>query len=366
VPDRTEWGKEGWTVKRTKLQRDHTFEPGGIMGRAGGRTDLLIADDICDLRNSVQQPAMREQVKDSWQTNWYPMRDLSRDAPPRVWKVGTCYHVADITADWRAEHEPDGSLLRLPVVGWSSPWPTVFSEEELQKIRMAIGPMAFARSYELKPVSADVLVFPAEWLLRSMYDEYDPDLLTRGSRIATIDWAFTEKKQKDNPDASVCMIGMKDDKGHVWLEDVLSYRGSFPEFKRRAIERCGLFNVQACHAEGNGPQKGLVQQMNSEAPFPVIGLDREKDKITRAAEQQAFVESGRFHIKATKDSGGVLRPIASQQVVYDEMTTFPAGDHDDTVDAAVDMMAATKPRRKRSKRERISNPHLSVSTRGSF
>jgi hypothetical protein len=86
--DGSTWGNTSFTVKRSRFLRDATVESVSVFGRAGGRSDLLIADDICDLRNSIQQPALRDQVKEAWRTIWLPTLDRSakrvRHAVPRV------------------------------------------------------------------------------------------------------------------------------------------------------------------------------------------------------------------------------------------------------------------------------------------
>ena len=58
-PDPTLWGKQAMRVLSPALTRDATLEASGIFGHAGGRWDLLIGDDVCDLQNSIQKPALR-------------------------------------------------------------------------------------------------------------------------------------------------------------------------------------------------------------------------------------------------------------------------------------------------------------------
>jgi len=99
------------------------------------------------------------------------------------------------------------------------------------------------------------------------------------------------------------------------------------------MEAAGV--VQAV-AEANGPQRGLVQQMQTDCSVPIRPLNRDKDKITRASERQGFVESGKLHLP---EADGTVR--SDFRVVFDEMTTFPVGGHDDTVDAVIDLIELT-------------------------
>jgi len=261
-----------------------------------------------------------------------PMRDFTKDRPARTWKVGTCYHADDITADWRRLHA-DGGLLRLPVVGFTSPWRERVSEDELEAIRKEIGPFAYARSYELQPVTSDLIVFNPEWLKDSMYTSIPEWQEANGIMVASMDFAFTEKKQGGDPDWSVCIIAWKDRKGQLWLKDIIRQRSTFPEFARIASGRMEELGVVQAVAEANGPQRGLVQQMQKDCKVPIRPLNRDKDKITRASERQGYIESGKLHLPS---SGGTIR--SDFQIVFDEMTTFPVGGHDDTVDAVIDLV----------------------------
>ncbi|HCX87927.1 MAG TPA: hypothetical protein DG761_07865, partial [Gammaproteobacteria bacterium] len=331
-PDEECWGKSEFKIVTERWQRDATVEAKSIFGRAGGRADILVADDVCDLRNSIQQAALREQVKEFWTTNWLPMRDFTKDRHPRTWKVGTCYHADDITADWRRQHESDDGLLRLPVEGFRSPWPEAVSEEELALIRAEVGPFAFARSYELLPVTSDLIVFNGDWLRDSLYTEIPDWESKNGIMCAAIDFAFSEKKQDGDPDWSVCLIAWKDRKGQLWLKDMVRQRSTFPDFCRVALDRMRTLGVAQAVAEANGPQMGLVQQMQQDAPCAIRPLNRDKDKITRASERQGFVEAHRLHLPADEGSSGHGQVRPDFRVVWDELTTFPVGGHDDTVD----------------------------------
>lgn len=339
VPDYDMWSTTQFRVRTKKFQRDATVEACGIFGNAGGRVDRLIADDICDWRNAIRSSTDRENVKDAWVTNWIPMLDPASDfLPLKTWKVGTPYHVDDISAGWRKYHAGEGSLMRLPVRNFISPW-AVFDQKLLKSRRAVLGPTAYGRAYELNPISSEVIIFPSEWLDAGLYTRVPDHHRRSGSMIATFDFAFTEKKLNNDPDYSVCLIGWKSDQGHVWAREIVRGRMSFPKFKREALAACRRHGVEFGKGEANGPQKGLIQQMNEDSDFPIGCIDRTTDKVLRATKQQSFVETGRFHIRADPDEMGILAPTEPMQVLYDEMVTFPASGHDDLVDTAVDMMA---------------------------
>jgi predicted phage terminase large subunit-like protein len=324
-----------WSVTAPGLpaRRDPSVQASGIFGRTGGRADVLWPDDICDLRNAVLQPALREQVKEALANIWLPMLDPSAAHPGRIWRTATPFHTDDVTADWRKECQSAGTLLRRPCTGTESPWPEVFTPDLLERNRRAMGPMAYARAYELVPLSSDLLVFRPEWMRYHAIGE-----IPSGARtVAAIDWGYGRKRQeRDDPDYSVCIVGEVDANRTLYLTDILRVREAFPDFARMArelVERRGCAMVLA---EANGPQKGVFDQFRSSTRCPVVPVERGADKHLRAAGAQPFIEQGKLSFPQTQDGqvSNAFRPVV------DELLSFPAGAHDDTVDVVVDLCNA--------------------------
>lgn len=321
-----------WSIVAPGLppRRDPSVQASGVFGRTGGRADVIWFDDLCDLRNSVLQPALREQVKEAVSNVWLPMLDPSGPHPSRVWRSATPFHVDDLTADWRRECAEAGTLLRRPCKGTESPWPEVFTPTILAERRKAMGPMGYARAYELVPLSSDLLVFRPEWL--GYYRLADLPTVTR--TVAALDWGYGKKAQeRDDPDYSVCLVGEVDASRRLFLTDILRVRESFPVFAKQAASLLSRRGASAVLAEANGPQKGIFDQFRDLTSQPMVAVERTTDKHIRAAGAQPFVEQGRLMFP-TDEAGKVL---PSFQPVIDELLAFPAGSHDDTVDAVVDL-----------------------------
>lgn len=328
------------TVKRPRASRDATMQASGVFGRAGGRADLMVGDDVCDLRNSILVPAERQKVKEAWFNNWLPMRAFA-DGNPQTWRLFTPYHTDDLTADWKRKAQDDGTLFWEPCRGNVSPWPEVWTPDRLDEQRREMGPLAYARAYELVPISSDSLIFRPEWLEAGYYiGEVPEQVLNSGRIVAAIDWAFSEKSSPKG-DYSVCMVGVLDRDGAVWVLDCLRVQATFPDFMRRAVAMCERLEVSLILAEGNGPQAGLCQQLATATRIPVNRLARTKDKITRASEAQAAVEQRKLRLRCRPDGG----LEAAMQPIRDEMIAFPAAEHDDTVDGVVDLLEHARTRR---------------------
>ena len=315
-------------------RRDASVQGVGVFGRTGGRADIIWFDDICDLRNSIMQPTLRPQVKDAVRNIWIPMLDPSADYEPRVWKTATPFHTDDITADWRKEHAEDNTLLRVPCVGTRSPWPEVFTPDRLENRKIKMGPMAYARAYELVPLSSDLLVFRPEWI--RYYPSGSVPTVTR--TVAAIDWGYGRKEQdRDDPDYSVCVVGEIDSERNLYLTDILRVREAFPVFAAMAAELLERRGASVVLAEANGPQRGIFDQFQTMTSFPMVAVERTADKHLRAASAQPFVSQGKL-LMPSDPSGRVLPAF---QTVLDEMLSFPAGSHDDTVDTVVDLCMET-------------------------
>jgi predicted phage terminase large subunit-like protein len=321
-----------WSVTAPGLpaRRDPSIQGSGVFGRTGGRADVLWLDDICDLRNAVLQPSLRSQIKEAVANIWMPMLDPSAEYPSRVWKTATPFHTDDITADWRRQHERDNTLLRMPCVNLTSPWPDVFTEDYLRQKREEMGPMAYARAYELIPLSSDLMVFQPSWM--QYYRNGEIPINTR--TIAAIDWGYGKKEQeRGDPDYSVCIVGEVDAQRRLYLTDILRVREPFPVFARMAAELLHRRGASVVLAEANGPQKGIFDQFREITKQPMVSVERTKDKHLRAAGAQPFVASGKMFFPS--DNDGRIQP--SFQAVQDELLAFPAGSHDDTVDVVVDL-----------------------------
>jgi predicted phage terminase large subunit-like protein len=344
VPDRAgDWGASSFTVKRKRVgMRDSTMTAQPIFGKAGQRSDFLVFDDIENFDNSIRQEGLRAQVKDAYRETWIP----TLEPGGRQLKIGTPWHIDGQTMDWiRAGQKGELPMFYRACEELVSPWPEKFPPEELRKRRREMGEIAFARAFYLQPLSGDEVVFSGIDLMNASCPLPERSKLRSPARWAAIDLAFSEEEQikrgKDEPDYSVMGVADITTDGHVYMVRNIRQRTTYPKFRAMVISEAVRSGVKRAIIESNGPQKGLRQDLAGELAKHGISMmvgNRRNDKYARASAVQAVVEQGRFHLRA--GPGGEL--LEDMQAMYREMSMFPVGGKDDTVDVAVDLMGQAR------------------------
>ena len=285
---------------------------------------------------------MKEAYRETWLATLEP--------GGREWRCATPWHIDGITMNWweEAEKSKSGAVFVRRCEGTeSSPWPEKFDAAELLKRRAKMGEIAYSRAFLLKAITGEEVIFKEEDLRGGFAPLPAERRIPGRKRIAAVDLAFSDAEQtvkRGKHAADFAVLGIADigTDGHCWMVRVVRLRCSYPEFKKMAIAECRRWGVQKVKIESNGPQKGLRQDLGQ--AFAEVGIshqsgkDRDKDKTARASMQQAVVEQRRFHLR-TDDRGELMTDM---QVMFDELRTFPVGNHDDTVDVALDLMAEAR------------------------
>ncbi len=82
-------------------------------------------------------------------------------------------------------------------------------------------------------------------------------------------------------------------------------------------------------ASAGSPPSSISCAFNSDFGGKLVKVDQHASKESRVQALSVHVEQARFLLEG---AGGIAAP--GQQALYDEMTTFPVGEHDDLIDAA--------------------------------
>jgi len=217
--------------------------------------------------------------------------------------------------------KPDGSSF----------WPAQFPDEMLARLE-ASSPYVFAGQYMQSPAPLGGGIFKDAWWQMA---EAAPPILWR-----TI-YADTAQKTKEQNDFSVMQCWGRTVNGQAVLLDMVRGKWEAPELetmarafwaKHKATDNQGT--LRAFKVEDKVSGTGLIQKLKREG-IPMLGIQRDRDKVSRAFDTAPFVQSGNVLI---------MRNLPGLADFLSEAALFPNAAHDDMIDAAMsaisDILAA--------------------------
>lgn len=155
---RGEWTKHSIIVERTTRSKDASVEALGILSTAtGGRADLLILDDPCDFRNSIQNPALRKTVKEAFRNVWVNLLEPEG----RLIYIATLWHTDDLTHELLGQKDKYPNLFRAIDSDYTPLWPGKWTSDRLKEREEQIGKRAFDRSFRNIALSDEEKTFPS-------------------------------------------------------------------------------------------------------------------------------------------------------------------------------------------------------------
>lgn len=281
----------------------------------GSRADLLVCDDIVDVK-AVASAAERWRVKQHFRDNL--MNLLEPDG--RFWGLCTPWHRDDLNAELKRNDAYP--LFRHAINDDLDPiWPERWSRQALEARRSEIGVVSFARGYRLLPLADDALSIPAE-KVRFWDSPLEPDRV-----ILAVDPAISTKANADR--SALVVLGQC--KNEVRCLDAIACRVSTPDLVALMEAVDAMWRPSLILFESNAAFKGIAQMMIRQAGFgpKVMPVEQSGNKGARIAAFAVAVANGSFRLKG--DRGAV---DSGQRELFDEMTSFPVGEHDDLLDAA--------------------------------
>ena len=214
--------------------------------------------------------------------------------------------------------------LNIPAIqpDGTSFWPEQFPIDMLERLK-ASNSYVFSGQYMQKPAPMGGGIFKADWL---RYYSTVPELTHR------MIYADTAMKTGQENDYSVFQHWGKAKDGKIYLLDMIRGKWEAPQLLAEArafwdkSRASHLGTLRKMMIEDKASGTGLIQQMK-QAGIPVGGIQRNRDKVTRAYDTAPQVEAG-----------NVLLPERHQHLsdLLHELTTFPVAAHDDTVDPLMD------------------------------
>jgi predicted phage terminase large subunit-like protein len=146
---------------------------------------------------------------------------------------------------------------------------------------------------------------------------------------ANIEWyrywdlAMTTKESSDY--TASARLGI-DDKGNIWLSDIMQIKAEYPEIKRLIVETMRnepetIVGIEEAVSGFAAVQE--IRRMREVANITLRGIRVDRDKRSRAMPWAAKAEGGQFTLKYAHWNRRFL----------DEVASFPKGLHDDMVDS---------------------------------
>lgn len=303
------------------LKQRGSFYAVGVGGPLTGRgAHLLLIDDPVKNREDADSEIIRKKTKD-----WYTSTAYTRLMPGgRVVIIQTRWHEEDLSGWLLAEHQHEGwEVLNLPAINKAGQalWPEQYDITALNRIKLAVGARDWSALYQQEPTPADGNYFKAEWLR-----PYDRAPARETMRIyGGSDYAVTA----DGGDFTVHVVVGVDPEGRMYLLDL--WRGQSAS-DRWVESLCDL--VKEWKPIAWAEEQGQIR--SGVGPFLERRLRERKAYVGR----EQFPTRGDKAVRAQSIRGrmaleGLYCPVNAPWYAdfRSELLSFPAGKHDDQVDA---------------------------------
>lgn len=320
-----------------------TAAGGGVLavgagaGVASVNADLILIDDPIGSRDDAESQAKRDQVWD-WLTN-----DILARCEPQTavvmtmsrWQMddpagrlrdqqGARWHILDLPAEAEAG-DPLGRTPGEPL------WPELRNAAWLQEKRDELGAYGFAALLQGRPRPRDGGMFKWEWW---KLFETVPAV---GQMVRYWDTAGTEAKRTNDPDYTVGALLCRMPDGRTAVVDLARFRHSVGQ---RDAEIANVARLDASRypgrvrwwlereaGVGGKDRTDALKRLVQNTGIPISDEPATGNKATRAEPLASAVEAGNV----------LLCPDAPDRLWRDalrsEAADFPAGNHDDQVDA---------------------------------
>lgn len=337
-----EWNDHKITVERRSLSKDPSIEAKGILaGTVGGRGDLELFDDPIDLRNTILNPAFRQQIIDTFDNTWRNL--LEPDG--RIQAIMTPWHTADLLNHMKRQSDffvvthkinldigdeirsevTDTHIIREGIL-WPQHWP----REALEERRRA-SVRAFQRGYELRPISDEEVMFGKQIIQHAIRNDLRWPVVHVPHRpvFTGVDLAASLGGKGA---FTVVFTAEVDERGTRIPIDIRRARQPFPVTINDIRQTWDIYKPMLIGVESNAYQASVVQQLAEYAAhIPVVGLATGTNKMDLdfglPSMHQQFVNGG-WAIPAADHADGCECPRCAW---VEELESYPASAYSDTL-----------------------------------
>lgn len=297
---------------------------------AGRRADLVVIDDPVRSREDADSELIRDKTWD-----WYKSDLYTRLKPSgRIVLIQTRWHEDDLAGRLLTDMAQGGDhweVISLPAVAEANDplgrsvgqalWPEWEGTAELDRKRRAVGPREWSALYQQRPAPEEGDYFKAEWLKPYEREPARDTLRIYGGS----DYAVTA----DGGDYTVHVVVGLDPEGRMYLLDLWRAQSSSDRWIEAFCDLVcrwrpiGWATEQGQIRSGVGPFLER-RQRERQAYVAIDGFPTRGDKAVRAQS-----------IRGRMGQEGLYVPINAPWYpdLRSELLSFPAGKHDDQVDA---------------------------------
>lgn len=308
-----------WSLRGAYRSSFRAVGVGGTLTGTGG--NLILDDPVQDhvaAYSKTQRDAMwdwyRETLRDRLEVNGFIICVMSR------------WHSDDLMGRLlRASKDESGepwTELRLPAIAADGQalWPQRWPVEELAKIKQAQGTRAFAARYMGDPKPEEGRLLDSTKLVMVDADEVPPLV----AKVRRWDLAFSEREGADY--LAGAKLG-RDRFGNTFILHVKRVHGRWTQGKPIIVETALSDGPEVtCAIEANGTQLGYYQDMQA---------DQRMQRIRVVADKPEGSKEMRASVWGSRLVDGVIKCVRGEWngQLFDELDSFPNGEHDDCTDA---------------------------------
>jgi len=313
IPSRRKWTNQQLIIQRSEISKNPTLKATGLMGPiTGGRSDLVVCDDIIDEEN-IRTHLQIEKV-DTW---------FNKILIPTLYPwggiivIGTRWSYADIYAEllekWPHDIKPALELDEEGKETGNVLWPEYWPLTRLEERREQIGTIIFNCQYQNDPTSMEGGLLKAEWL--HPWDSPPPNNLPV---YAGLDPSLGERDY-----FGIASIAYDRDHNQAYLLDVWAEHLPFPDILREKIPQLNnLYNYAKMYMETNFWQK-ILTFLPELRGLPITPVQTVRNKESRFIPMSSHFESKRILVNPL---------LLRRSEFWTEWVQFPRGLHDDALD----------------------------------
>jgi predicted phage terminase large subunit-like protein len=299
----------------------------GVGGAVTGKgADLLIIDDP----HSEQEAALAAVNPEIYDKvyEWYTSGPRQRLQPGgAIVIVMTRWGLRDLTGQVIKNSLQRGGdeweVIEFPAIlpSGNPLWPEFWSLDELSALKEELPNSKWQAQYQQQPTSEEGAIVKREWW--KVWEKDDPprcDFI-----IQSWDTAYETTNRSDFSACTTWGIWTTEEgETNIILLDAYKARLEFYELKKKVLELHKEYEPDALIVEKKVSGISLYQELRRMGvPVSEFTPSKGNDKITRLNSVSDIIQSGRVWVPNTRWA----------EELTDEIAAFPAGEHDDYVDA---------------------------------